>query len=146
MQGALLIIRPRRDAAPQPWEMGALEVALEEQMMREASGLTGDEEFGVDDEELSSDSFGTMADVPASSYDGMSEGPNAQPIGGEIDESAPEAEAEAVDELLGGEEPEDIDLDDLDDLADDLDIDDLDDLADDMGDEDVDTSFLDDML
>ena len=146
LAGALLFIRPRRDAAPQPWEMGALEVELEEQMMREASGLTGDEEFGVDDEELSSDSFGTMADVPASSYDGMSEGPNAQPIGGEIDESAPEADAEAVDELLGGEEPEDIDLDDLDDLADDLDIDDLDDLADDMGDEDVDTSFLDDML
>ena len=146
LAGALLFIRPRRDAAPQPWEMGALEVELEEQMMREASGLTGDEEFGVDDEELSSDSFGTMADVPASSYDGMSEGPNAQPIGGEIDESAPEADAEAVDELLGGGEPEDIDLDDLDDLADDLDIDDLDDLADDMGDEDVDASFLDDML
>ena len=145
LAGALLFIRPRKDAAPQPWEMGALEVELEEQMMREASGLTGEEEFGIGDEELSSDSFGTMADVPASTYDGMGEGPSAQPIGGDITESTPEADTDVVDELLG-EEPEDLDIDDLGDLADDLDIDDLDDLAEDLGDEDVDTSFLDDML
>jgi hypothetical protein len=125
--------------------MGALEVELEEQMMREASGLTGDEEFGIDDMETSADSFGTMADVPASTYDGMSEGPTAQPIGGDIPDSTPGTDTEVMDELLG-EEPEEVDLDDLDDLADDLDIDDLDDLAGDLGDEDVDTSFLDDML
>jgi hypothetical protein len=86
-----------------------------------------------------------MADVPASTYDGMSEGPTAQPIGGDIPDSTPGTDTEAMDELLG-EEPEEVDLDDLDDLADDLDIDDLDDLAGDLGDEDVDTSFLDDML
>ncbi|MEC7709043.1 MAG: hypothetical protein VYA39_04910, partial [Candidatus Thermoplasmatota archaeon] len=102
-----------------------------------------EEEFGIGDEELSSDSFGTMADVPASTYDGMGEVPSAQPIGGDITESTPEADTDVVDELLG-EEPEDLDIDDLDDLADDLD--DLDDLADDLGEEDVDTSFLDDML
>jgi len=145
LAGALLFIRPRKDEAPQPWEMGALEVELEEQMMREASGLTGDEEFGIDDMETSADSFGTMADVPASTYDGMSEGPTAQPIGGDIPDSTPGTDTEVMDELLG-EEPEEVDLDDLDDLADDLDIDDLDDLAGDLGDEDVDTSFLDDML
>ena len=46
--------------------------------------------------------------------------------------------------MLGEEE---IDLDDLSDLADDFDFDDLDDLAGDLDDEeDIDTSFIDDIL
>ena len=45
--GALLFVKPRQQAVPEPWELGALEVELEEQMSREAAGL-GDE----DDDDL----------------------------------------------------------------------------------------------
>ena len=44
--------QPRGDSAPEPWEMGALEVELEEQMEREAAGLTDDEDFGADELEI----------------------------------------------------------------------------------------------
>ena len=51
-----------------------------------------------------------------------------------------------VDELLGIEEG-DLDIDDLDDLADDLDIEGLDDLADGLDDDDdIDSSFIDEIL
>ena len=82
LAGAVLFIRPRKDSAPQPWEMGALEVELEEQMMRESSGLTDEEEFGLDDLEISSDSFGEEPDSPSVSYNGMGEDAMVQPIGG----------------------------------------------------------------
>ena len=127
--GALLFVKPRQQAAPEPWEMGALEVELEEQMSREAAGLTDeDEDLIIDDD---SQTFTSSSDSELT-----------------IDEDAdaPEASESVIDELLGVT-PEDTDLDDLDDLADDLDFDDLGDMADDLDDdEDVDTSFLDDAL
>ena len=53
---------------------------------------------------------------------------------------------EVVDELLVDDE--EIDLDDLSDLADDFDLDDLDDMAEELSEleEDIDTSFIDDVL
>jgi hypothetical protein len=53
---------------------------------------------------------------------------------------------EVVDELLVDEE--EIDLDDLSDLADDFDLDDLDDMAEELSEleDDIDTSFIDDIL
>ncbi len=146
LAGAVLFIRPRKDSAPQPWEMGALEVELEEQMMRESSGLSDDEEFGLDDIELSSDEFRTEPDSSPVSYDGLGEESFVQPIGGEYTGIQVEASNEVVDELLGIEEG-DLDIDDLDDLADDLDIEGLDDLADGLDDDDdIDSSFIDEIL
>jgi hypothetical protein len=130
--GALMVIRPRQQAAPEPWEMGALEVELEEQMAREAAGLT-DEDFEddlmVDDE---GPSFSSTQDAE---------------LEDEADTDAPDASEAVIDELLGVG-PDDTDIDDLDDMADDLDFDDLDDMAEGLNeeDEDVDPSFLDDML
>jgi len=136
LAGAVLFVRPRRSSAPQPWEMGALEVELEEQMMRESSGLSEDEEFGMDDLDMVSDSFGSEADSPSVKYDDEEEGTMVQPIGGEFTDYTPKPTPELSDELLGVEE-DDLDIDDLDGLADDLDIDDLDDLADGLDDEEL---------
>ena len=128
--GALLFVRPRQQAAPEPWELGALEVELEEQMSREAAGLGDEDEDDliVDDD---SQSFTSSSD-PELKID--------------EEEDAPAASESVIDELLGVT-PEEADLDDLGDMADDLDFDDLGDMADDLDDDDdVDSSFLDDML
>ena len=128
--GALLFVKPRQQAAPEPWEMGALEVELEEQMSREAAGLSDDEEddFVIEDD---SQSF-TSSPSPELTID--------------EEEDAPAAAESVIDELLGVSS-DDTDLDDLEDMADDLDFDDLGDMADDLDeDDDLDTSFLDDVL
>ena len=130
--GALMVIRPRQQAAPEPWEMGALEVELEEQMAREAAGLTDDDfedDLMVDDD---GPSFSSAQDAE---------------LEDEVDTDAPDASEAVIDELLGVG-PDDTDIDDLDDMADDLDFDDLGDMAEGLNeeDEDVDPSFLDDML
>ena len=128
--GALLFVKPRQPAAPEPWDLGALEVELEEQMSREAAGLSDEDEDDliVDDD---SQSFTSSSD-PELKID--------------EEEDAPAASESVIDELLGVT-PEEADLDDLGDMADDLDFDDLGDMADDLDDDDdVDTSFLDDML
>ena len=127
--------------------MGALEVELEEQMMRESSGLSEEEEFGLDDLEISSDSFGEKPDSPTVSYDGMGDDAMVQPIGGEYTAVTREASAEVANELLGQEDEDELDFSDLDDLADGLDFDDLDDLAEGLDDEDdLDPSFVDDKI
>jgi hypothetical protein len=147
LAGAVLFIRPRKDSAPQPWEMGAIEVELEEQMMRESSGLTEEEEFGLDELEISSDSFGGEPDSPSISYDGMGEDATVQPIGGEYTGTVMQTPADVSDELLGAENDDDLDIDDLDDLADDLDFEDLDDLAEGLDDDDdLDPSFIDEII
>ncbi len=127
--GALLFVKPRQQAAPEPWELGALEVELEEQMSREAAGL-GDE----DEEDLLIDD---------DSQTSTSSSDSELIIDDEAD--APVASESIIDELLGVTSDE-ADLDDLEDLADNLDFDDLGDMADDLDDDDVDASFLDDML
>jgi hypothetical protein len=147
LAGAVLFIRPRKDSAPQPWEMGALEVELEEQMMRESSGLTEDEEFGLDDLELTSDSFGGDPESPTVSYDGMGEDAMVEPIGGDYTGIPSQTAEDVADELLGLEDDADLDIDDLDDLADDLDFEDLDGLAEGLDeDDDLDPSFIDDII
>jgi hypothetical protein len=130
--GALMVIRPRQQAAPEPWEMGALEVELEEQMSREAAGLSDDDfedDLTVDDD---GPSFSSTQDAELEE---------------DADTNAPDASEAVIDELLGVG-PDETDIDDLDDMADDLDFDDLGDMAEELNeeDEDVDPSFLDDML
>jgi hypothetical protein len=131
--GALMVIRPRQQAAPEPWEMGALEVELEEQMAREAAGLSDDDDF--EDDLIIDD------DGPSFSSNQDTE------LDDESDADAPDASEAVIDELLGVG-PDETDIDDLDDMADDLDFDDLGDMAEGLNeeDEDVDTSFLDDIL
>ena len=58
-------------------------------------------------------------------------------------DSTPTADSGVMDELLGDDD-EELDLGDLDDMADDLNFDDLGD--EDSDDDDIDTSFLDEML
>ena len=142
--GAILFIKPREDAAPAPWEMGALEVELEEQLEREAAGLSDDEDFGVEDLQIDQ---GLVASARKGS-DSKPTGEDsyvttAATAGGEVEEEegeAPAPDSGVMDELLGGPE-EEIGIDDLGDLADDLD-----DLGDELDEEDLDTSFLDEML
>ena len=131
--GALMVIRPREQAAPEPWEMGALEVELDEQMSREAAGLSDDEE-SLEIDDGNAPGFGSAPPLPPG-------------LAIDEDAEAPAASEEVVDELLG-DESDDVDLEDLDDMADDLDFDDLGDMAEDLNeaDEDVDPSFLDDIL
>jgi hypothetical protein len=129
-----MVIRPRQQAAPEPWEMGALEVELEEQMAREAAGLSDDDfedDLMVDDD---GPSFSSNQDAELDEE-------------ADADADAPDASEAVIDELLGVG-PDETDIDDLDDMADDLDFDDLGDMAEELNeeDEDVDPSFLDDML
>ena len=141
--GAMMFIRPRGDSAPQPWEMGAMEVELEEQLEREAAGLSEDEDFGIDEIE-SSDGLVANARIKEESTSDESISYNSENLDGEgdlIDEDAdfaPSTDNTVIDELLGDDE--ELDLGDLDDLADDLNFDD------ESEDEDIDTSFIDDIL
>jgi hypothetical protein len=128
--GGALVLKPRERAAPQPWEMGTLEVELEEQMFDQDFGMDDEESFIESDESSSSDNI-TTPQIDPIDYSEVSVTPPSNDV---------------VDELLG--EEEDIDLDDLSDLADDFDLDDLDDLAEGLNDadDDIDTSFIDDIL
>jgi len=125
--GGILILKPKGRSAPAPWEMGTLEVELEEQMY--------DEDFGMDeeipDEEFISENVENIQFNDQINIDSLPPTPIANDV---------------VDELLV--EQEDIDLDDLSDLADDFDIDDLDNMAEELSDldDDIDTSFIDDIL
>ena len=141
--GAMMFIRPRGDSAPQPWEMGAMEVELEEQLEREAAGLSEDEDFGIDEIE-SNDGLVANARIKEESTSDESLTYDSENVDGEgdfIDEDADftlSTNNEVIDELLGDDE--ELDLGDLDDLADDLNFDD------ESEDEDIDTSFIDDIL
>jgi hypothetical protein len=120
-------LKPKGRSAPQPWEMGTLEVELEEQMY--------DEDFAIDDD-FSEDDFIS---------ENVENVPFEEPVN--IDSSTTtQLDNEVIDELLVDEE--EIDLDDLSDLADDFDLDDLDDMAEELAsiEDDIDTSFIDDIL
>ena len=123
--GGALVLKPKQRSVPQPWEMGALEVELEEEMFNRDLDLE-DEDYTIENESDSQiDNFDPV------DYD-------------EIQQISPSNEI--VDELLGVEE--EVDLDDLNDIADDFDLDDLDDLAGELTQDadDIDTSFIDDIL
>ena len=122
--GAALIIRPREKTAPQPWEMGTQEVEMEEELTREAMGISEEEEIASSsilsesqgEEDPDEDLPGTtIEDVPDEEW------------------SVPDV---SVADLLNSE-TEEISLEDLNDLADGLD---------EEENNDIDVSFLDDVL
>jgi len=122
--GAALIIRPRERAAPQPWEMGTQEVEMEEELTREAMGISEEEEIATssilrpsDEDEEETQTFDQQ--TPA--------------------EEMPQHESWEPDVTVGDllEPEEEIGLDDLNDLADGLDEEEND---------EIDTSFLDDVF
>ena len=120
--GAALIIRPRERAAPQLWEMGTQEVELEEELTREALGISEEEEIASSSILSQTDSEDQTEDVEETT---MEEIP--------LDESwEPDA---SVGEILSAQ-TEEIGLEGLNDLADELE---------EEGD-DIDVSFLDDAL
>ena len=122
--GAALIIRPRERAAPQPWEMGTQEVELEEELTREALGIS-------EEEEIASSSILSQTDrIPEDQIEEV-EDYTMQEL--PLDESwEPDA---SVGEILSTE-TEEIGLEGLNNLADELD----------EEDGAVDVSFLDDAL
>ena len=122
--GAALIIRPREKTAPQPWEMGTQEVEMEEELTREAMGISEEEEIASSsilsesqgEEDPDEDLPGTtIEDVPDEEW------------------SVPDV---SVADLLNSE-TEEISLEGLNDLADGLDEEEK---------TDIDVSFLDDVL
>ena len=122
--GAALIIRPREKTAPQPWEMGTQEVEMEEELTREAMGISEEEEIASSsilsesqgEEDPDEDLPGTtIEDVPDEEW------------------SVPDV---SVADLLNSE-TEEISLEGLNDLADGLD---------EEENNDIDVSFLDDVL
>ena len=122
--GAALIIRPRQRAAPQPWEMGTQEVELEEELTREALGISEEEEIASSSILSQSDSISEdqIEDVEENTIEELP-----------FDESwEPDA---SVGELLSTQ-TEEIGLEGLNDLADELE----------EEDDDIDVSFLDDAL
>ena len=124
IMGAALIIRPRERAAPQPWEMGTMEVEMEEELTREAMGITEEEEL-------------VTASLPSSISDAQDEVSKSteQDLIESIDELAWEPDI-SVGEILSSKS-EEIDLEGLNMLADGLEDDELED-------EEIDTSFIDD--
>ena len=128
--GAALIIRPKERTAPQPWEMGTKEVEMEEELTREAMGSS--EEDIVYSSSLGGGNSVATVQEPDSSV---------QPQIPDIPEGNWENDP-MVGELLEPE-AEDIDLEDLNVLADGLD-EETDEDEDQK--EEIDTSFLDDIL
>jgi hypothetical protein len=139
--GGALFIKPRGESAPAPWEMGAIEVEIEEALEREAAGLSEDEDFGIDDLEKAD---GLVANAKRSKtdnsdnidYDSVTQVTDEMNDLEEGFNQTQSPDPSVMDELMADEE--DLTLDDLDDLADDLD-----DLSES---DDLDTSFLDEML
>jgi hypothetical protein len=123
--GLVLIIRPKERAAPKPWEMGTMEVEMEEELAREAMGIS-------EEEEIESSSMGPKEDEET--HDTPSED-----IVEDLDSSQDQwwDPDSTVGELLESES-EEIDLQDLNTLADDLD--------EDKDSEGIDTTFIDDVL
>ena len=122
--GAALIIRPRQRAAPQPWEMGTQEVELEEELTREALGISEEEEIASSSILSQTDSISEdqIEDVEETTIEELP-----------FEESwEPDA---SVGELLSTQ-TEEIGLESLNDLADELE----------EGNDDIDVSFLDDAL
>jgi len=128
--GAALIIRPKERTAPQPWEMGTKEVEMEEELTREAMGIS-EEDIGYSSSLGGGNSVATVQEPDSS----------AQPEIPDIPEGNWENDP-MVGELLEPE-AEDIDLEDLNVLADGLD-EETDEDEDQK--EEIDTSFLDDIL
>ena len=129
--GGALILKPKEHSVPQPWEMGALEVELEEQMFDQDLEMDDKDYFIENDASSGSDKIENSETNDSIDY---------------ADIPQPPPSNEIVDELLGDDE--DIDLDDLSDLADDFDMGDLDEMAEDLNEQedDIDTSFIDDIL
>ena len=124
IRGGGLIIRPRERAAPQPWEMGTQEVELEEELTREALGIS-------EEEEIASSSILSQTDSISEDQTEDVEETTIEEI--PLDESwEPDA---SVGELLSTQ-TEEIGLEGLNDLADELE----------EEDDDIDVSFLDDAL
>ena len=122
--GVALIIRPRERAAPQPWEMGTQEVELEEELTREALGISEEEEIASSSILSQTDriSEDQIEDVEKTTIEELP-----------FEESwEPDA---SVGELLSTQ-TEEIGLESLNDLADELE----------EEDDDIDVSFLDDAL
>ena len=123
--GAALIIRPREKTAPQPWEMGTQEVEMEEEMTREAMGIS-------EEEEIASSSILRQSQ--------SEEGEPEEELSENLPEEAPEEEWQGPDVSVADildSETEDIRLEGLNDLADDL-------VEEES--EDIDVTFLDDVL
>ena len=123
--GAALIIRPREKTAPQPWEMGTQEVEMEEELTREAMGISEEEEIA-------------SSSILRPSLDEEEE-PVEAPPESPIEEPSPEEGWNpdvSVSDLLDSE-TEDISLEGLNDLADGLD---------EGESEEIDVSFLDDVI
>ena len=123
--GVVLIIRPRERAAPKPWEMGTMEVEMEEELAREAMGISEEEEL-----ESASMIQTTEGEKEPSEEKG-------QPVVIEDNEGSNWEPDLSVGDLLDSDE-EEIGLEDLNSLADGLEEDDEQ--------EDIDTSFIDDAL
>ena len=125
IMGAALIIRPRDRAAPQPWEMGTMEVEMEEELTREAMGITEEEELATLSSPSSISDF--QEETSENADQDLTEG---------IDEPTWDPDI-SVGEILSSKS-EEIDLEDLNTLADGLE----DDLTED---DEIDTSFIDDL-
>jgi hypothetical protein len=123
--GAALIIRPREKSAPQPWAMGTQEVEMEEELTREAMGIS-------EEEEIASSSILS----PAQDDDGETAKEDLESIMEEVNQDELWEPDVSVGELLESE-TEEIGLEGLNDLADGLD---------EEASEEIDVTFLDDAL
>ena len=126
VMGVVLIIRPRERAAPKPWEMGTMEVEMEEELAREAMGISEEEEM----------ESASLIEQPTEVEEEPTDETSQQVVISDQEEPSWEPD-ESVGELLDSDE-EEIGLEDLNVLADGLEEDDES--------EDIDTSFIDDAL
>ena len=123
--GAAMIIRPREKTAPQPWEMGTQEVEMEEEMTREAMGISEEEEIASssilrpqEGEEYPEEE---MPENPIEEVPEEWQGPDVS-VGDLLDSGTEEISLEGLNDLADGldeEESEDIDVSFLDDVLDD---------------------------
>ena len=142
--GAILIIKPRDKAAPEPWEMGTNEVNLEDELTQNDDDLetliiSPKEEIAPNDdfEQIHQADDYEIADI----------NPNTNFVSSEVENELLDSKKAFTDSMNDLDKMADLmDSNDLDKMADLMDSNDLDKMADSLSKEDIDTSFLDDML
>ena len=142
--GAVLIIKPKDKIAPEPWEMGTIEVNLEDELTQKDEDLDTIITSPMEKSVLEDDNEQTSK-LDNYEIEDTNSSPNI--ISSEIEDELLDSKDAFVKSMNDLDKMADlIDSEDLDKMADLIDSEDLDKMADNLSKKEIDTTFLDDML
>ena len=142
--GAILIIKPKDKSAPEPWEMGTIEVNLEDELTQKDEDLESIVITPMDITDSQNDNtLNIQQNIPEIEDKNIQQNTISSEIENELLNSKNDF-MESMDDL--DKMADLMDSEDLDKMADLMDSEDLDKMADSLSKDDMDTSFIDDML